>query len=138
MTIHRFALTRHACGFLLGALCAIGATILLPAWSAAQSPFLVKDIYTGNSSTPSFLTNVGGTLFFTAIDFVYPHDTGRELWKSDGTAAGTVLVKDIAAGRVGSIPVELTDVNGTLFFRIVRPPFGLWKSDGTAAGTVQV
>ena len=44
---------------------------------------------------------------------------GRELWKSDGTAAGTVMVKDIRPGtrmwvrhRLGA----LTDVEGTLYF----------------------
>ena len=42
---------------------------------------------------------------------------GWELWKSDGTAAGTVLVKDIRAGHDGSIPGYLTNVNGTLFFQ---------------------
>ena len=44
-----------------------------------------------DDSDPSSLTGVGGTLFFTADDGIH----GRELWKSDGTKAGTVLVKDI-------------------------------------------
>ena len=55
----------------------------------------VKDIGT-DGSYPSDLTNVNGTLFFSANDDEYrgyglPETTGRELWKSDGTAAGTVL-----------------------------------------------
>src|SRR5262249_45599516 len=82
------------------------------------------------------LTDVGGTLFFAAFDSV----NGTELWKSDGTAAGTVLVKDINPGRSGSSPGNLTAVGGTLFFSAVTPETGneLWKSDGTAAGTVLV
>ena len=38
---------------------------------------------------------MGGKLFFTAND----GKNGRELWKTDGTKAGTVLVKDIEARR---------------------------------------
>jgi ELWxxDGT repeat protein len=34
---------------------------------------------------------MNGTLFFTANDGV----NGYELWKSDGTSSGTVLVKDV-------------------------------------------
>ncbi len=114
---------------------------------------LVKDIYPGtsptpygtdapNSSSPYDLTNVGGTLFFTANDGI----NGRELWKSDGTQEGTVLFKDIRTDVSpyglpnGSYPGNLRDVNGTLFFVADDGIHGreLWKSDGTGAGTVLV
>jgi ELWxxDGT repeat protein len=79
---------------------------------------------------------VGSTLFFTASDGV----NGNELWKSDGTAAGTVLVKDIFPGLSGPSPSSLTAVGNTLFFTANDGVNGneLWKSDGTAAGTVLV
>ena len=48
---------------------------------------------------------MNGTLFFTANDGT----DGWRLWQSDGTAAGTVLVANLAASA-------LTNVNGTLFF----------------------
>ena len=58
---------------------------------------------------------------------------------SDGTAEGTVLVKDINPSRQFD-PQPLTDVDGTLFFAASDPQHGreLWKSDGTAEGTVLV
>ncbi len=77
-----------------------------------STPFLVKDIRPGSSSSSPFsLTAVGNTLFFNANDGV----NGPELWKSDGTAAGTVLVKDIRTGSFGSDPRNLTAVGNTLF-----------------------
>ena len=62
------------------------------------------------------------------------------MWKSDGTAAGTVLVKDIYAGRGSASPGGLTPVNQALFFSAGDATYGheLWKTDGTAAGTVRV
>lgn len=65
---------------------------------------------------------------------------GAELWKSDGTQAGTVLVKDIRPGPGGSNPEGLVNVNGVLFFRANDGVNGyeLWKSDGTKTGTVLV
>ena len=88
------------------------------------------------SSSPGNLTNVNGTLFFTADD----GSSGVELWKSDGTAAGTVRVADLIPGSAGSSPSFLTNLNGTLFFAAFDYAKGseLWKSDGTAAGTVRV
>lgn len=97
----------------------------------------VKDVFAGiQSSSPSSLTNVAGTLFFTANDGV----SGAELWKSDGTEAGTVRVKDIFSGPTGSAPQQLVNVGGTLFFNANdgTTGFELWKSDGTEAGTVRV
>ena len=86
---------------------------------------------TSPGSNPAGLTDVDGTLFFGAEDFT----RGLELWKSDGTAAGTVLVKDINPGLGGSKISEPTDVGGVLFFSATNGVSGeeLWKSDGTAA-----
>lgn len=87
------------------------------------------------SARPRELTDVDGTLFFVADDGLH----GRELWRSDGTAAGTVLVRDIHPGLRSSDPFCLTHVDGILFFLVdeARGPC-LWKSDGTADGTVKV
>src|SRR5262249_6159731 len=61
-------------------------------------------------------------------------------WRSNGTQAGTVLVKDIAAGPVTSYPQNLTNVGGTPYFKANDGAHGyeLWKSDGSAAGTLLV
>ncbi|MDG4604397.1 MAG: M10 family metallopeptidase C-terminal domain-containing protein [Defluviicoccus sp.] len=106
----------------------------------AAGTVLVKDINPGGYSSIYWWqnppTDVNGTLFFQADDGT----GGQELWKSDGTAAGTVLVKDINPGGGGSGPGGLTNVNGTLFFSADNGTGGweLWKSNGTAAGTVLV
>ncbi|HVV37874.1 MAG TPA: ELWxxDGT repeat protein [Acidimicrobiales bacterium] len=66
-----------------------------------------------------------------------------ELWKSDGTAAGTSLVKDINPGSASSVyaggewPVAF---NGKLYFAADDGVHGreLWVSDGTSDGTTMV
>jgi ELWxxDGT repeat protein len=59
---------------------------------------LVKDIRPGSaSSLLDNLTNVEARSFFVA-DF---GSNGVALWKSDGTAAGTVLVEPIASAPLG-------------------------------------
>src|SRR6266581_3929082 len=75
------------------------------------------------------------------------NDGGRgiELWKTDGTANGTSLVKDINLGAgnsfpggSGIFPSEFVFFNGAWFFSAddgTGPE--LWKSDGTGA-TVRV
>ncbi|NMO19769.1 HYR domain-containing protein [Pyxidicoccus fallax] len=102
---------------------------------------LIRD---SNPGPGDFLTPWGGmsptvsngVVFFMGNDGM----SGPELWKSDGTEAGTVRVRDIAPGEGGSEPSEARDVNGTLFFMANDGMSGpeLWKSDGTEAGTVLV
>lgn len=95
-------------------------------------------VFTGESATDSPLLAVGNTLYFAADDGVH----GSELWKSDGTPAGTVLVKDINPGADGDLPYfgGFTDNDGVLFFSADDGTHGreLWKSDGTETGTVLV
>ena len=93
----------------------------------------MKDINPGSSSSsPSNFASVGATLYFQATGV-----GGSELWKTDGTAMGTMLVKDINPGSGGSNPSNLTNVNGTLFSTADNGATGseLWTSDGTAGGT---
>ena len=107
-------------------------------WEAnGPTAVMVKDINPGAGgsvfSTP--FANVNGTVFFDASDGA----NGLELWKSDGTAAGTLMVKDINPGAGPSQPLQLINVNGTLFFTAFDANgYTLWRSDGTAAGTVMV
>jgi len=106
----------------------------------AGGTVMVKDINPNSipykHSYPKWLTNVNGTLYFTAYDGVH----GVELWKSDGTEAGTVMVKEIFSGTSDSNPAWLTNVNGTLFFAATDTTGDreLWRSDGTEAGTFVV
>jgi len=100
---------------------------------------LVKDINppaTGANSVPHGFTELNGALYFRATT---SDVNGYRLWKTDGTTAGTVLVKDINPldTRAISYPVVFTRLNGALYFHADDGVNGieLWKTDGTAAGT---
>ncbi|WP_158502392.1 ELWxxDGT repeat protein [Vitiosangium sp. GDMCC 1.1324] len=98
---------------------------------------LVKDITPGaGDSNPNSLRVVGSTLLFFTSTLATPTTPEHtELWKSDGTEAGTVRVKDLGADT--SVGNALLVVNDTLYFNFTEPAHGseLWKTDGTDAGT---
>ena len=114
-------------------------------WKSDGTPAgttLVKDINPGAGHSISIQNSFPGfgalknTLLFAASDGII----GTELWKTDGTAAGTNLVKDINPGADNSFPRDLTFFGGALYFAADDGTSGreLWKSDGTAAGTMRI
>ncbi len=101
--------------------------------------YIVKDINPGYKNafvdeTSSNLTNINGVLYFSADDGI----NGFELWKSDGSEAGTVMVKNIAGGVSNSSPYGFTSINSEIVFGCDDGVNGveLWKTDGTNSGTV--
>ncbi|MCB9890044.1 MAG: hypothetical protein H6833_00160 [Planctomycetes bacterium] len=103
----------------------------------AQSVSLVKDIETAAAPNPGSLpfgfVQRGAYVYFSADTTA----TGRELFRSDGTAAGTELVADLNPGAPGSWPDTLFATDDLVFFSCDDGVHGreLWRTDGTAAGT---
>jgi ELWxxDGT repeat protein len=89
---------------------------------------------------PHDLTAVGRKLFFSAGAGEDGHSgdpRGEELWVSDGTAWGTVLLKDLWPGSASAAPASFVELDGRLYFAAQEGAHGreLWRSDGTAWGT---
>ena len=115
-------------------------------WSSdgtVKGTFRVVDIERGfASSNPTFLTPlvpVNGTnadakiMLFRATTREY----GSELWRTDGTIAGTFIVADIHVGAPSSSPAHLTVLNGLVIFAADDGWRGneLWLSDGTRSAS---
>lgn len=113
---------------------------LLTATVAAAKPRLVPianaAVVAPKSSNPSTPLKIGSQLFFTANDGVH----GNELWRSDGTAAGTFMVSDVTQGPAGAAPTIVGAFGNDVLFVSWQtgPNGGLWRSNGTAAGTVKI
>jgi ELWxxDGT repeat protein len=87
-------------------------------------------------STPTFLG--GGVGIFGGYDTFAA--TGSELWRSDGTAAGTFMIKDINPGIGDAYPHKFVEAGGQLFFigNDSNTNAELWRTDGSAAGTIKL
>lgn len=115
-------------------------------WKTDGTAVGTKLVFNGGgigSSNPTNLTAVGSKLFYAAYN--NPNNPNvaskeNEIWCSDGTAAGTMIIKDIAPNGKSSSPMSLCDVNGICFFSADDGTSGreLWRSDGTADGTYRV
>lgn len=68
-------------------------------------------------------------------------DTNLELFVSDGTPAGTILLQEIRAGDYGAFPKNILSVGSIAYFVATSGGFGhdlLWRTDGTPAGTYEL
>jgi len=90
----------------------------------------------GNSGIAE-LTVAGGKAYFSAFG---GNNLGTELWVTDGTPGGTMLVKDIVPGPGSSSPTMLSAAKGQLYFSAFENATGyeLYRSDGTTGGTALV
>ena len=77
---------------------------------------------------PIPMANADSILYFVADDGAH----GTELWKSDGTESGTVMIKDLGIDGETAAPSNLTVVANKLFFSLGSQ---LWLTDGTETGT---
>ena len=99
---------------------------------------LAKDIRPGPMSAIHNYNNyffgvVGAAVVFGAND----GKLGEELWRSDGTAAGTQLLQDLQSTAASSRPRPIGEINGIHVFAATDGVRGaeLWSTDGTAANT---
>jgi ELWxxDGT repeat protein len=108
-----------------------GGTMRVPK-DAQNAPIAMR---TSAFSGEIELEVAGNALYFIGAD----SQSGRELWKTDGTLAGTGIVKELVSGSASANLMDLTGVGDRLLFRAtVGGATELWASDGTAAGTASL
>lgn len=130
--------------WLLGFVIAV-VTIFQPTYSA-QNAYLVQDFYQGEPRVPE--DNPGTPVgvfrpphYFAELETFALFDAenasnGWELWRTDGTANGTHLVKDILPGHESSFPGPMAVKGGVAFLMATSlDGYELWRSDGTPKGT---
>ncbi|NOK06672.1 MULTISPECIES: ELWxxDGT repeat protein [Myxococcus] len=101
----------------------------------------------GTAFVRNLTTYLGSTFVAMEDAFLFTaavtNSNDYELWRSDGTAAGTQLVRNIGEDShfsMGGSPSYLTMLDGVVYFR-AEESMGrhhLWRSDGTTAGTSRV
>ncbi len=95
------------------------------------------DTSSPKSSSPYGFVQLGNTVLFGAST----EATGGELWRTDGTAAGTRLVKDLVPGVEDAYPSSLIVLGDRVLFTTSDYAANrnynstLWSTDGTEAGT---
>ena len=89
--------------------------------------------------SPTCTTVMNNELYFSGAFEDSQGYYGQELWKTDGTAQGTLMVKDINVGGSDSLPRDLVVLDEKLIFSANDGSSrSLWISNGTAEGTSEL
>ena len=85
---------------------------------------------------PSDFAALGDRVVFVANDGTH----GREIWGSDGTRAGTSMLRDIQPGAEAGLFARTVAAGPYVYFSATDSAHGteLWRTDGTSAGTLLV
>ena len=83
--------------------------------------------------TPSGIA-LGGKLIFSGVDRTH----GVEPWVSDGTVAGTTMIKDLNHRSGDSNPDRFTVTDDAVYFVTAFAGTTIWKTDGTSQGTIAI
>jgi len=100
--------------------------------------FMLRDNSLGSFvSTPFALTPVGDELYFVGLS-AYDEQMVHDIWKSDGTQAGTSLVKQFAT-RFDTGNFGLASMNNSLVFWTGLPSNrALWLTGRSVSGTQKI
>jgi ELWxxDGT repeat protein len=103
-------------------------------WVAEPSGASPLPLPAAGPAGASQVTAAGGLAYFTLDE---GEDGGDDLWRTDGTSAGTFRLAAFPGRRLSA----LSDLGGRLLALASAlpgevPSFAFWTSDGTAAGTV--
>lgn len=91
----------------------------------------------GDSFAP--MAQLNGSVFFLARDANDADDAfGNEPWISDGTEAGSRMLKDINPGSSHSNPSDFLRIGGHVYFAASDTAPRIWRSDGTTDGTIVI
>jgi ELWxxDGT repeat protein len=118
----------------------LAAGLLATVLPAQGTPFPVANLNTAPPQTYDYGTLRAGRLVGAFAIFLASDGQETRVWRTDGTSAGTTLLRRIPAAHPSGDPIEIVGGNDRAFF--VGPDLGggkeLWTTDGTAAGTLAI
>ena len=107
-------------------------TVLLKSFDVTTTSQILPIASFTSRTSQRIINVVGDVLYFAGYDAI----NGNEIWKSDGTPGGTLLIKNIRPGNAGSFPQAFCKIGSKILFTAYDGVSAdLWQTDGTEAGT---